>query len=178
MDRSNEHVIEKKIIKISNFKVFPRRYLEIEKDIGSFDVRDDDIWISSFPKCGTTWTQEMVWNIVNNLDFEAARATTLDERIPFLELEGLFDEKVLSGMSDEEKNDKPQVFNSVEFVKNMPESKQRIIKTHLAYDMLPRQVTDKKSKIIYVTRNPRDAVVSYFNHWRVLEGFTGLKIEE
>lgn len=27
--------------------------------------------------------------------------------------------------------------------------------------------------MIYVTRNPRDTCVSFHNHWRVLEGYTG-----
>lgn len=27
--------------------------------------------------------------------------------------------------------------------------------------------------MIYVTRNPRDTAVSYFNHWKVLEGYKG-----
>ena len=39
--------------------------------------------------------------------------------------------------------------------------------------MLPEGVKERKAKIIYVNRNPRDAVVSYYNHFRVLEGFSG-----
>ena len=74
--------------------------MNVEKDISSFDVREDDIWISSFPKCGTTWTQEMVWNIVNNVDLEQARSVTLDKRIPFLELTGLYDQTVLDSIDD------------------------------------------------------------------------------
>ena len=31
---------------------------------------------------------------------------------------------------------------------------------------LYEQVMEKRAKLIYVTRNPRDAVVSYFNHWK------------
>ena len=53
----------------------------------------------------------------------------------------------------------------------LPKDKSRLIKTHLCYEMLPEQVRTKKPKLIYVTRNPRDAVVSYFNHWKVLDGF-------
>ena len=57
--------------------------------------------------------------------------------------------------------------------RRIPESQQRIIKTHLSYEMLPQGVKDKNVKIIYVNRNPRDAVVSFYNHFRVLEGFSG-----
>ena len=74
--------------------------MNVEKDISSFDVREDDIWISSFPKCGTTWTQEMVWNIVNNVDLEQARSVTLHKRIPFLELVGLYDQRRLDSLND------------------------------------------------------------------------------
>ena len=34
---------------------------------------------------GTTWTQEMVWCIMNDLDFDVAKEKSLDERIPFFE---------------------------------------------------------------------------------------------
>ncbi|KAG8284272.1 hypothetical protein J6590_106555 [Homalodisca vitripennis] len=35
---------------------------------------------------GTTWTQEMVWLIGNNCDFDAASDRLLLQRFPFLEL--------------------------------------------------------------------------------------------
>ena len=41
-----------------NGLVLPRRFAEnIAKKTYSMEVYEDDIWVVSFPKCGTTWTQ-------------------------------------------------------------------------------------------------------------------------
>ena len=32
-----------------------------------------DVWVVTSPKSGTTWTQEMVWLLDNNLDYEGAK---------------------------------------------------------------------------------------------------------
>ena len=157
-------------------QVLPREFVKYEKTIMDLEVLENDIWISSFPKCGTTWCQEMVWNIVNNLDFETAKREILDKRIPFLELSGLMEEKHFENFTDEDKAENKAVVASVEFCKHLT-TKPRILKTHLHFEMLPTEVKEKKPKVIYVARNPRDVVVSYYNHWRVLAGFTGIKID-
>ena len=36
-----------------------------------------------------TYTKEMVWNIVNNVDLERAKSTILDERFTFIETGGI-----------------------------------------------------------------------------------------
>ncbi len=55
----------------------------------------------------------------------------------------------------------------------LPQGQTRVLKTHLSYDMLPAEALAKGNKIVYVTRNPRDAVVSFYNHFRVLEAYGG-----
>lgn len=53
--------------------------------IKKFEVYEDDVWVVSFPKCGTTWTQEMVWLINNDLNYATAKSQTLKSRFPYLE---------------------------------------------------------------------------------------------
>merc|ERR1719474_638231 len=170
--KANQFGFEDGFVKfLPSEQVLPRCFIRVENEISSLPVMDDDVWISSFPKCGTTWTQEMVWNIVNNLDFQTAKSTSLEDRIPFLELSGLLEPWHKDNMEEKDHMSGTGLVNSIEQVKNLPSP--RLIKTHLAIEMLPRQVMEKKVKVIYVTRNPRDAVVSFYNHWRILENFTG-----
>ena len=35
----------------------PKKYRAAAEKIYNFEVKEDDIWIVTFPKCGTTWTQ-------------------------------------------------------------------------------------------------------------------------
>jgi calcineurin-like phosphoesterase family protein len=50
-----------------------------------FEVREDDIIVSGFPRSGTTRAQEMVWLIANDCDFEAALRHESDVRCPYFE---------------------------------------------------------------------------------------------
>lgn len=65
--------------------VILEKYRKMAKRIREMEVYDDDIWVISFPKCGTTWTQEMVWLLNNNLNFTEAKKVNLLQRFPFLE---------------------------------------------------------------------------------------------
>nr|XP_006815102.1 PREDICTED: uncharacterized protein LOC100368270 [Saccoglossus kowalevskii] len=58
---------------------------EILENPASVDVRKDDVFVVTYPKTGTTWTQEIMTLILNNGDFESNKKTLLQIRSPFME---------------------------------------------------------------------------------------------
>ncbi|KAF2893957.1 hypothetical protein ILUMI_12215 [Ignelater luminosus] len=145
----------------------PVQYLRYAKQIKNFEVLNDDIWITSFPKTGTTWAQEMIWMIINNLDFDGGKES-LTKRFPFLEISGLFEHKkafaALKLPIDK--------YSSVDLAANQ-NSRPRFIKTHLPFSLLPDQIKNgtKTPKMIYVVRNPKDTCISLCHHGNLLQGW-------
>ena len=103
----------------------------------------------TYPKCGTTWAQELVWQVAHGLDLEGGK-TLLGDRFPFLEFDSF-------GGDDFD----PENYQSLEQLDSM--EGRRFIKTHLPLSLLPPRLLDT-GKVVYVARNPRDAMVSYFHH--------------
>lgn len=53
--------------------------------VKNFEVFEDDIFLTGFPRSGTTITAEMMWLIANNFDFEKATRLVTDDRVAGLE---------------------------------------------------------------------------------------------
>ncbi|KAL7048756.1 hypothetical protein ACKWTF_003479 [Chironomus riparius] len=127
-----------------------------------FEVREDDIIISGFPRSGTTRAQEMVWLVANDCDFESALKHESDVRCPYFDHPGwsfLFRKNTMACSLDE-----------------MPSP--RILKTHLPVQLLPDQVWTKKPKIIYVSRDVKDVAVSNYHFWYSLAVKRKMDMEE
>lgn len=145
-------------------RVFPsgcilqKHFAEYATEIKNFKVFPDDIWVISYPKSGTTWTQEMVWLLENNLDFVTARRTLQRDRFPFFE--------VKCALLRDQKSQHP--LRMIEHLR-----RPRFIKSHLPVDLLPSQLWTVKPKIIYVVRNPKDVAISYYYHHRLMNGYRG-----
>lgn len=144
----------------------PAKYKRYAQQVANFEVRPDDVWIVTFPKCGTTWTQEMVWLIHNNLDYESANKQYLTDRFAFFEAITIYDIKNGDTIDENEFS-----ISSIERARQLPSP--RFIKTHLPAELLPTQLWTVRPKIIYTARNPKDTAVSFYHHYRNIQGYTG-----
>ncbi|KAH6926179.1 hypothetical protein HPB50_015791 [Hyalomma asiaticum] len=114
-------------------KSFP---VECVRSALRYKAQPGDLFIVSYPKCGTTWMQHIVYNIINHHPPPKNQLLSCVE-LPFLEMQGA---------------------ESVEDMK-----KPGPIKTHMPFRFQPYS---EHAKYIYVARNPYDCCVSYFYHTR------------
>ena len=102
-----------------------------------FQFRDDDIVIGTYAKSGTTWTQQ----IVAQLLFDGAEGLETAEMSPWVDLRVPPKEIKL-----------PEI---------EAQTHRRFLKTHLPVDAL---VFSPKARYIYIARDGRDVVWSMYNH--------------
>lgn len=75
----------------SNVLCGPKKYIlpntirELCWDLYNLDIRDDDVWLLGLQRSGTTLTQEIIWLIANDLDYERAKNEIADFRWPALQ---------------------------------------------------------------------------------------------
>ncbi|XP_043265449.1 luciferin sulfotransferase [Colletes gigas] len=143
--------------------ILPPHFVFYGSRIRDMEIYEDDVWMVSYPRTGSHWAQEMVWCIGNDFDFENAR-TLLVVRNPLLEASSL----IVSGNYVEWF---AKLGDSVENVAKMPRT--RYVKSHLPLDLLPQQIHQKKPKVIYVARNPKDTCVSFYHFCRMFHNSKG-----
>lgn len=102
-----------------------------------FEFRGDDIIVATYAKSGTTWLQQ----ILSQLIFNGATDQDVGAMSPWVDLR------------------LPP--KDVKFAALREQSHRRFIKTHLPVDAL---VYSPDAKYIYIARDGRDVVWSYFNH--------------
>ena len=149
--------------------VITRYFAEHLQDrVRNFELRDDDIWIVTYPKSGTTWTQELVWMLINEVDQEQAQ-TPQFLRSPFLECAAVNSLEFLTqvGKRPDHAELCRALADPLRFLDTV--EGRRVIKTHLPFEFLPPKLLET-CKVIYVARNPKDVVVSYYHHNVIIPG--------
>ena len=162
------------LVRYSTGILMPRAYTAIAEDIYNFQLRDDDVWVVSYPKSGTTWTQEMTWMIINDMDKQSSQNIPNGVRSPFIETLCLTNLDYLQAnnrLPDDEVL-KKIIEDPLGYMNTM--QGRRLIKSHLPMEFLPPKIIEK-CKILYVGRNPNDTLVSYYHFSRNIPeyGFTG-----
>ena len=103
----------------------------------NFPIRSDDIIISTYPKCGTTWTQRIVGMMV----FGSAAPFPVQDSSPWPDFR-LPPPSAMLGLAESQTH-------------------RRFLKSHLPLEALPRY---EGVKYIHVARDGRDAAMSFFHH--------------
>uniref|UniRef100_A0A8C4SWI8 Sulfotransferase n=1 Tax=Erpetoichthys calabaricus TaxID=27687 RepID=A0A8C4SWI8_ERPCA len=118
-------------------------FFEYNERIRNFKAKPDDVLIATYPKAGTTWMIE----IVDCIRKEGVTAEIKNQlsmtRSPFIEM----------GAAN-------MMPSGVDLLENMPSP--RLVKTHLPVNLVPKSFWDNDCKIIYVARNAKDVLVSYY----------------
>ena len=102
-----------------------------------FEFRDDDIVIATYAKSGTTWVQQIIAQLI----FNGEAGLDVAEMSPWMDLRVPPKEVKLAAVE--------------------AQTHRRFVKTHLPVDAL---VFSPKARYIYIGRDGRDVVWSFYNH--------------
>ncbi|CAH0406342.1 unnamed protein product [Chilo suppressalis] len=154
---------------------FPCGFAELAPKIYNMEVRPDDVWVITFPKSGTTWTQELVWQVANDFNYAKAKDIPLWNRFPFIEFALFFnEEKAQKEFGCDEENKAMLDAANKKFDQVSTMQSPRFIKSHLPLSLLPPALLDS-CRVVHVARDPRDVAVSYYHHYHFFRfyGYSG-----
>eukprot|EP01095_Lingulamoeba_sp_RSL-Kostka_P002133 TRINITY_DN13027_c0_g1_i1.p2 TRINITY_DN13027_c0_g1~~TRINITY_DN13027_c0_g1_i1.p2 ORF type:complete len:307 (-),score=100.03 TRINITY_DN13027_c0_g1_i1:61-981(-) len=126
---------------------------DLNRRLNELKIKDDDIFIATYPKTGTTLTAYLTYLIVNG---NLPEGKKLGEVNPWIERYDIVDDE--NDSSGEENNNK-----------NNNKAKRRVLKTHLNYELAPKG--NENCKYIYVVRNIKDTLVSMYHFNKSLTFF-------
>lgn len=130
--------------------LYNKAVIEVLDDLKTLPVQKGDVFINTYPKAGTTWMSEIVWQVFFDGKTDERK---MHLRIPYLEYA-----KDDYNCSTKEELDKFYVESPFP----------RVFKLHLPYHRMPLGDRKIKPKFIYVIRTPKDVAVSYYFHYKGL----------
>ncbi|RZC73508.1 hypothetical protein C5167_048988 [Papaver somniferum] len=116
----------------------------------NFKALDSDLIVATYPKCGTTWLKALPFAIMNKYHFNTA---TLKQNHPLLTINPHLLLPFLDNVYSTDKNPDLACFS----VNNL------LLATHFPLASLFQCIKDSKCKLVYICRDPKDTVVSYWH---------------
>ncbi|KAL4581740.1 hypothetical protein LXL04_006268 [Taraxacum kok-saghyz] len=136
----------------------------------SFKPLPTDIYLLTLPKSGTTWVKALMFATVNRTTYNHNSNTSVlthplfvsnpHNCVPFIE---------------------PEFVNKTPtYVQENPNPNPRLFSTHIPYTSLPRSILDSGCRLVYLCRNPKDVMVSwyYFSNKFTLKNLSPMTIDE
>uniref|UniRef100_A0A7S4N7Y2 Sulfotransferase domain-containing protein n=1 Tax=Odontella aurita TaxID=265563 RepID=A0A7S4N7Y2_9STRA len=140
----------------------------------SLPLQDGDVFICSYPKSGTTWTQHIVLSLLmRHRRNKAAAAAAVESSSPPaepLKYDHVSDYAPFYEVDRHWNVEHRDLIDSIR--ENHDRLGRRVFNTHLRWDMLPRSSPDastydgakRNAKFIYLVRSPLDVCVSFYYH--------------
>ncbi|KAI7754662.1 hypothetical protein M8C21_026193 [Ambrosia artemisiifolia] len=127
-----------------------------------FQALPTDVFLASHPKSGTTWLKALAFAILNRNKFKTGIVScpthpllyiSPHDCVPFIESESFL---------------------------NNPSYANGLMHTHIPYTSLPTSIISSDYRIIYLCRNPKDVLISYWHFLNKLkdDGSTPTKLDD
>jgi hypothetical protein len=112
----------------------------------ALELLDDDVFICSYPKSGTTWSQNIVHKLISDGERNVPH---ISDSAPFFEIDAHWEDGALDA--------------AVVEGHRVANRGRRVFNTHLLWSMLPRAAASG-ARYIYVVRAGVDVAFSFFKH--------------
>ncbi|CAO2813932.1 unnamed protein product [Amaranthus hypochondriacus] len=112
-----------------------------------FQAQDTDLIIASMPKTGTTWLKSLLYSVLNRSNYPSNNTPLLNHH-PH-ELICRLENDIYGNAFD---------FPRPHHLNQLPSP--RLFHTHLSYSTLPESIKVSGCRVLYITRNPLDTLVS------------------
>nr|GME15933.1 cytosolic sulfotransferase 12-like [Ipomoea batatas] len=127
-----------------------------------FQAQDSDIMLCTLKKSGTTWLKALLFALITRKQFLVSQeihpllTTNPHTLIPGMEYEYASEETPDFALSNG----------------------RRLLSTHLPQSLLPKSVWESKCKVVYLCRNQKDTIVSFWHFMNKLRGQEAMPFPE
>ncbi|XP_052766193.1 sulfotransferase 1E1-like [Mya arenaria] len=127
---------------LPTFRLSPEELRAHILSLRDWEMKEDDVILCTFPKCGTNWMQEIMTMLLKG---KPDMVNAINKVGTMMEV------------------------SSIDRINELPSP--RILNSHLQWKLLPKYISENKNKVVIVMRNPKDVAVSFYYHMKGMQDF-------